>query len=245
MAGQVESALGFEYRGSIRVELAATDAEFRRLVPSAPDWAAAVAKPRQSMLAVRLSVTGPETGQDVASVLRHELVHLMLPERLGGFDRVPLWFEEGLAQVLGAPILGTGLAHLKVAEAAGRLPSLASLTVRFPPERSKAALAYSQSESVVRYLIERHGLDELLELLDRTRRTGSFEEALSATYGLTPGELASEWRKWLRGTGRPWWLEMILSRFVPFLLFAASLLVIIGFLRARRRQRDTYESLPE
>jgi len=245
LAAQVEGAMGFSYTGRIRVELAATDAEFRRRAPRAPEWAAAIARPRASTLVVRLPATGPRTGTDVTSVLRHELVHLFLPQRVGGFDRVPLWFEEGLAQVLGARILAVDLAQLKMAGAAGRLFTLSSLTNRFPEDRSMAGLAYAQSESLVNLLIERGGVDRLRGLLDRIRETGNFEQSLREIYRRSTAELEAEWIALIRHEGRPWWLEAILANLVPFLLFVSSLLAIAAYVRVRRRRRETYESLPE
>jgi len=245
LAGQVETALGFRYEGAIRVELAATDADFRRRAPRAPGWAAAIARPRAATLVVRLPATGPRTGSDITSVLRHELVHLFLPARLGGFDRVPLWFEEGLAQVLGARILPLSMARLKMAGASGRLFTLSSLRNRFPDDPNAAGLAYAQSESLLNHLLERGGIERLRGMLDRIRETGSFDRALGDAYGLTTEELEADWVAWIRDEGRPWWLEAILASFIPFLLFTASLLAIVGWLRARRRRKETYESLPE
>ncbi|MEN8148462.1 MAG: hypothetical protein ABFS86_01490 [Planctomycetota bacterium] len=245
LAGQVERAMGFTYDGAIRVELAPTDADFRRRAPRAPAWAAAIARPRAATLVVRLPATGPATGTDVTSVLRHELVHLMLPQRLGGHERVPLWFEEGLCQVLGARILPVSTARLKMAAAAGRLFPFSALSRQFPDGRAPASLAYAQSESVVERLVATGGIERLRVLLDRIEETGSFEGALADVYGVTTGELEAAWRTWLLEKGRPWWLEAILSNLVAVLLFTASILVILAWLRARRRGRETYESLPE
>jgi hypothetical protein len=245
LVSQVETAMGFTFQGPIRVELAATDAEFRRRAPRAPAWAAAIARPRAATLVVRLPATGPRTGTDVTSVLRHELVHLFLPQRVGGFDRVPLWFEEGLAQVFGARILPVDLARLKMAGAAGRLFTLSSITNRFPEDRSAAALAYTQSESLLNYLVDRGGIDRLRGMLDRIRETGDFERSLRDVYWLDTAELEAEWIASIREGGRPWWLETILANLLPFLFFVASLLAIAAWIRARRRRRETYESLPE
>jgi len=245
LAGQVERALGFSYAGAIRLELAGTDEDFRRRVPRAPEWAAAVARPRAATLVVRLPATGPATGTDVASVLRHELVHLLLPHRIGGHERVPLWFEEGLCQVLGARILPVSLARLKMAAAAGRLFSLASLSRQFPEGQAPASLAYAQSESVVERLVADGGIDRLHALLDRIRDTGDFDRALADVYGTSVGRLEADWRAWVREEGRPWWLEVLLANLVPVLLFTASVLAILAWWRVRRRGRETYESLPE
>jgi hypothetical protein len=242
---QVDRALGFEYEGAIRVRLARTDAEFREAAGDPPEWAAAIARPRDSLLVVRMTAVGPRTGTDVSGILRHELVHLLLPARVGGFRRVPLWFEEGLAQVLGARILRVSDARLEMAAAAGRLLPLEALEETFPRGRSTAGMAYAQSESVVRMLIDEGGIESIHLLLDRTRDSGSFTDALSDTFDVTVADLEADWRKWLDRDGRPWWIDVLLANWWTFLFFSASLLVIVAWARARRKKQDTYESLPE
>lgn len=243
LLSQVESALGFRYRGQVLVHLARTDEEFRREVGNRPDWVVAVARPGRSALWVRLPAVGPGRGLDISSVLRHELVHVVLPQRLGG-ARVPLWFEEGLAQVLGGRVNRSDLDRLPVAAASDRLIPLAEISRSFPRDGDGAALAYAQGESVVTYLMTDPTGPGLVALLDDVRDTGSFEAGLELWGGKTPAELEEEWRDWLESS-EPWWVPLLLSAFIPLLFFAVSVLAAVGYFVIRRRRRRDYEALPE
>jgi hypothetical protein len=240
---QVQRELGDSTGPSgILVVLATSDEQFREDAGRPPEWAAAVALPGRATLVVRLSALGPATGTDAASVLRHELVHLLLPYRIGRGTRVPLWFEEGLAQLLGGRLFRVDEQTLPLTAAAGRLLPLSSLEGVFPPDANGAALAYSEGESAVRFLLTR---GDLGRFLDMVRDTGDFDAALRRVCGIDPAKLESEWERWIREEAEPWWMTILSVATIPFLLFVASLLVILAFLRVRRRNRALYDSLPE
>jgi hypothetical protein len=239
LLAEVERGLGFTFEGDILVKLARDDAEFAELAGPKPPWVVAVARPAARTLVVRLSAVGAARATDVSGVLRHELVHLLLPQRIGG-ARVPLWFEEGLAQVLGGRINRADRDLVPTAAATGRLIPLADLARRFPEEGSRAALAYAQGESAATWLIETYGLPDLL---DRVRVRGSLEAALRQDFGTSFADVEEAWRGTLRERG--WWLPLLGRYAIPLLLFIASLLVIVGFLKARRRGRRIYDDLPD
>lgn len=238
---QVERALGAREPRTVRVLLAKNEEEFRRTAGRPPEWAAAVALPDAGTLVVRLDAIGPARGTDASGVLRHELVHLLLPGRVGGVD-VPLWFEEGLAQVVGGRLLRIDREMLPVTAAAGRLLPLRSLTRRFPVDATAAALAYAEGESAVSFLLEQ---TDLPSFLDRIRDRGSFDAALATVDGLDADSFEAKWREWLGEEGDPWWMTILGAATIPFLLFVASLLVIGAWLKVRARSRRIYDSLPE
>jgi hypothetical protein len=245
LVGEVERALGFEYGGELTARLARNAAEFHRIVGPKPEWVAAVGIPRDATLVVRLSAVGPERGLALDAVLRHELVHVLLPPRLAWRARLPLWFEEGLAQLVGGRINRSDLARLPIAAAAGTLIPLDELRNSFPTDRSRAALAYAEGESVVELFLSRHGMAGLHRLLDDMTQTGSFEASLQGSFGTSAERLEDEWKVWLAEEEEPWWLAILRGAFVPFLFFVVSLLAIVAFVRLRRRRREEYAELPE
>lgn len=242
---EVRRDLGSPEPGEIEVELAATNRQFQEWSGGAPSWAAAVALPQKATLVVRLPALGPLTGTDATSVLRHELVHLLLPRRIGWGVHLPRWFEEGLAQVVGGRLFRLDLELLPATKATGGLFPLAALDDHFPREASGASLAYAEGESAVRFLLSKGGRSTFSRFLDRIRDTRSFDAALLGVYGYTPKRLDRAWQKWLSEKSQPWWLTILSAATIPFVLFVASLLVIGAWLRARRRSRGIYESLPE
>ena len=64
--------------------------------PTAPEWGAALAFPESRRIVMQGRSAGSDAG-DPQEVLRHELAHLALHERLG--DLPPRWFDEGYASV--------------------------------------------------------------------------------------------------------------------------------------------------
>lgn len=241
---EVQAVLGFTFDGDLTARLARNRNEFRRMVGERPDWVAAVGIPREATLVVRLTAVGANRGLALRAVLKHELVHVLLPPRLGWRARLPLWFEEGLAQTVGGRINRSDLDRLPIAAAAGTLIPLADLEDDFPEGRSAAALAYAQGESVVRLFVHRHGFKGLRRLLDSMKSTGSFEESLKRDFGSSTKRLEGEWKAWLEQEEDPWWLAILRSAFLPFLFFVASLLVVVAFLRMRGKRRQEYEELP-
>ncbi|MHC4861611.1 MAG: peptidase MA family metallohydrolase [Planctomycetota bacterium] len=241
----VERGLGFTFDGVVIVRLARTESEFRRLAGERGDWVVAVARPSEGVLVVRLPAVGAARGTDVSSVLRHELVHLLLPARLDRRARLPLWFEEGLAQVIGGRVNRSDAAQVAVAEDLGALIPLEELERSFPVRGAVASLAYAQGESVVAFIVDAYGRAGLHRLLTAVRDTGSLDAALRRVHGFGVRDLERRWKEWLAEEEDPWWFVLLTGSTITILLFVASLLVVAAFLRARRRARATYESLPE
>jgi hypothetical protein len=239
LLAEVEGALGFIFDGEIRVRLASTDEEFRRLGLDPPPWSAAVAIPADFSLVVRLSAMGPPAVTDISSAIRHELTHLLLPVRLRG-ARVPLWFEEGLAQIVGGRVFRTDLDLVPAAAARGGLIPFPDIARSFPTEGGRAALAYAQSESFAAFIMKGPGV---VPLLDAVAAHGSLHAGLAKGFGEDLDSLETAWRATLARGG--WWLGPLAGALIPLLLFACSVLVFLAFLRARRRKRRTYEALPE
>ncbi len=236
---EVETRLGQESGRVILVQLARTDREFEELAGTLPEWVAAVAMPGSSTLVVRLSAMHPERGTGLSPILRHELVHLILPERLRG-ARVPQWFEEGLAQVVGGRLNRTDLDRVYMAAAMSRLIPFAEIEERFPRDGDRAALAYAQGESMVAFLIEEYGLARLLTAVEKR---GSFHGAISLELSGDMKLITARWKESLKE--RPWWLVILSGAFLPLLFFVAALLAVAAIIRSRLVGRKVYKSLPD
>jgi hypothetical protein len=99
-------------------------------------------------------------------VLRHEYVHALLHDRMGGrLGAVPTWLNEGLAmQLAGDPWPDLD----KVIHGQVTLINLISLEgpwMGFPP--NVATVAYLEGNSATAYMIDRYGMDKVREILDR------------------------------------------------------------------------------
>lgn len=72
---------------------------------------------------------------------------------------------------------------------------LRSLSGAFPAHDTEASLAYSQSYSVVAFLLERYGPEKLQELILALAEGVSTDEALESVYGMNTDGLEMAWRE--------------------------------------------------
>jgi hypothetical protein len=215
-------------RGTI--VLVRTPEEWHRLTGGrAPDWGAGVAIPARREILLPVFSRGFRES-DPATVLRHELAHLALHAYLPA--PIPRWFDEGYATWVSGGFDQSAAWQLRLALFLGRAPPLDSLRLSWPQEAAEARLAYLLSASAVHHLATRAPVGAFEGLLRAWRRTGSFEEALRASHGMTSGQLEREWQRAVRR--RYGWL-LALSQ-VGVFWFAVAVLVIV--LRGVRRRRD-------
>jgi hypothetical protein len=109
------------------------------------------------------------------------------------------------------------------------------LSLDFPADRASAEAADLLSASAVVYLTEESGDRGLALLLERWRAGGSFEDALTSTYGVTPGRLEGDWRRWVKA--RYGWLLVLTHSVVAWTVLGLVLLIATAGRRRWRRER--------
>lgn len=168
-------------------------------------------------------------GTPLRGVVRHELVHELLDQRVGAHGRrVPRWFHEGLAQLLaGDTYLGAREEDLAFAALAGRLRNFVELAGDFPTDVASLREAYAQSYSYVSWLARDHGVRELVDVAAAVDDVTAFEPALAHATGRSTAWLEERWRDYvLHGSGAPWRLafdncfSVLLLLFLPILVLA-------------------------
>jgi hypothetical protein len=128
--------------------------------------------------------------------IRHELAHLVI----GQFGRScvggsrPNWLEEGLAVYAEGPPSERVRQDIRAGIEENRFEPLRSLTGSFPAHDSQATIAYSQSYSIVNYLLETYGPAQMQALLLELAAGNGYDAALEAVYGLNTDELEMAWR---------------------------------------------------
>ena len=222
----------------ITVYLAPDERRFDSLtVGRAPEWSAGVAVPASHIIVIP-AYPGRTAPHELHRVLRHELAHVALHRHLSS-SRIPRWFDEGYARwAAGEWGRDTGW-KLRLAFALNRAPSLDSLTLSWPVARVDAEIAYQLATSAVAYLIEQSGEHGLRLFLENWRASGSFQQALWGTYGLTPGQLELHWSRWVQ---RRYGWALLLSNYLIFWFLAALLLLALFGLR-RKRDDERYRLL--
>ena len=190
--------------------------------------------------AIHLDATGFFSSAKL--VLAHEITHVLLAQALGEeAHQLPRWVNEGIAQYESAE---RGLLdELRVAEAisSGRALALERLDQALSGSQQEISLAYLQSASLIRFLVDSYGRDVLARLLGQLKHTDSFAQAIKQTTGDRLDEIEARWRA---ATVRRWrWVGLLLSPTFPLLLMA--LLLLIAMLRFWRLRRKRWEQLGE
>jgi hypothetical protein len=158
-----------------------------------PSWTGGQAYPINDIVILGVSEQDLDWGKD--SIV-HELTHVLVGHlTFSCLGEVPTWLNEGLAVYSEGELDPFSQQQLEDAIANDTLLSLRSLSGGFSEIRDKATLSYSQSYSVVKYLIEAHGQEKMNSLLAALRDGATIDDALREIYGFNVEGLEAEWRQ--------------------------------------------------
>jgi hypothetical protein len=227
-------ALPEGFPSGVRVFLPPTEEVFDSLTGGTiPEWGAGVASPSQSAIILPAPGSARTLGWSEARVLRHEWAHLGLHQFLDGL-RIPRWFDEGYAEWASGGWSPTEGWRLRVAFALGQAPPLDSLALGWPRDEASARLAYLLSATAVEYLVQESGVRGLQFFLRRWREDGDFSAGMREVYGLTPGQLEEDWKRYVRR--RYGWMFVISHSAVFWISLAVALLLLVRIRRGRNRE---------
>lgn len=233
--------LGARIPAELDIRIARNPTEMQQLAPSGvplPGYAEGIAFPKQGL--VLLTLTAPRTWlrPDMRRVLTHELSHVAL-ERAAGGTPVPRWFTEGVAVYQAGESSLTRVRTLWEGTLQGRLLPLEQLSRAFPLRHGDVDLAYAQSADFVSFMLG--GADErarFRDLLTQLSRGVAFEEAVKTAYHVPLGYMEREWRTALtQRYGR--WPALLMG--LTFVWAVGAILLLVGYVRARRKHARTLE----
>jgi len=126
-------------------------------------------------------------------LLRHEYVHLAVNRITDG--NCPIWFYEGLSEYIAQDMFEHEREILKKAVQRGEYFSIAQLGEFFqnPTDSSRRQLAYLEAGSIVGFVVNNYGLEQLRQLLKHLRDGLSIEEAIMAILEVNIARLESMW----------------------------------------------------
>ncbi len=135
-----------------------------------------------------------------ALVIRHEVLHaVFLQHTENAFNSPPRWLTEGFSLFLsGDEIPPENIDFLRQLDSEGQLFSLRSLNADFPSTDRELAIAYLESYSALRYIIEEFGTQKLKTLLAAISEGNATDDAFVQALGVTVGELDQRWREALQ-----------------------------------------------
>lgn len=178
-------------------------------------------------------------------VIGHEVAHIFLNYLLGPYvGDLPLWMNEGLAQVMGGANADVSEARVTDAVVNSRLIPLRELTIRFP-EGEAGGLAYAEAHSAVEALLVEGGWAKMRALMAQLKAAKTFDAAMHDVYGMSASDWEGRWRRQALFNARFATWARIAEWVVPFAMFAALTWGIITVRRHKIKQIIEEEPLVE
>lgn len=167
-----------------------------------PSWAKGGAIFRDPRLfKMRSIVTFKQEEDFLDGVLPHEISHLILRDFIGFNKKIPIWFDEGVAQLHEKKkkiIANRLMKELIKQEKYIPLNQLINLDIRTEKNPGKASLFYAQSVSVVDFLIKKYGNRKFQQLCQFLRDGRAFKGALQGSYHSIFNSIEDLEKKWIR-----------------------------------------------
>jgi hypothetical protein len=224
-------------RQRVLLAIAPDAAHFRAWAGTgAPEWGAALAFPESRRIIMQGRTAGSDAG-DPQEVLRHELAHLALHERLG--DRPPRWFDEGYASVAAREWRRDDVLAANVALALRGPPSLDQLEESFSGGAVAAQSAYALSYRAVTELASLDPERGLTLFFDYWTKSPSLDVAVRRAFGMTLTGFETEFQTRTRRR----YGGLALFADLSLLLLVLSVLMLPFFIARRLRDRRRLKAL--
>jgi hypothetical protein len=192
---RLEEEMGIELQSDVNLWIYGDSEDMREAVIYIQEWAGGVAFTEYNTILIGVPPAIAESWG--RPTVRHELAHLVV-EQFGrscvGGDR-PTWLEEGLAVYAEGPPAANVLEDIGNAIENNSFEPVRSLNGAFPAHGEAAGIAYSQSYSLVAYLLETYGQEEMQALIQALAAGAGYDQALETVYGFNADGLEVEWRR--------------------------------------------------
>ncbi len=189
---RLEADAGIRLESRVDIYIYANTFDLRQAILYEPSWTGGVAFPENGIVIIGIAPNQLEWGLDT---IVHELSHVVIGAvTFSCLGDLPTWLSEGLAVYSEGDLDPASQAQLDRAIRNDTLLSVRSLSGPFSEVPDRAYLSYSQSYSIVRFLIETYGQEKMNALLATLRDGQSLDAALLQTYGFDVDGLEREWR---------------------------------------------------
>lgn len=240
---ELEQALGWPVRFTPEVVLVAESGKFRQMT-GRPE-VVALAVPSRNLILIDLTALRSHPF-DLASSLKHEMCHLLLHDRIPK-KRLPRWLDEGVAQWVSGGLSEIRLPRkrslLDQALLSRRTIPLEHLSAGFRKDGRTLLLVYEQSLSLIRFVVDRFGVNTLTALLNSLAGGTSLDRALAEHCSLTPDALEQAWLEDLKD--KMAWTAVLIGHLYELLFFTAAAVLVIGFVRHVRKKRAAMQALDD
>jgi hypothetical protein len=182
----------------IKIYIYTSSEDMQEATLFAPGWSGGRAFPWNSAIIIGVAPSNLNWGLDT---MAHELAHVIIGHyTFSCVDSSPTWITEGLAMVTEGDLDPYYQNLLQDAVDDNTLLSVREVGQIFSADPDLASLSYAESFSLVTYLLEAHGDESMLQLLDHFKQGESEDRALEEVYGVDRDGLEILWRDWLAAT---------------------------------------------
>ncbi|MBT4510767.1 MAG: hypothetical protein HOC20_00965 [Chloroflexi bacterium] len=179
----------------IQIFVYADTDEFQSAVLFLQEWTGGVAFTQYNIIVYGIRPDQLDWGK---RTLAHEITHILVEEAtFGPFGDLPTWLNEGLAEYAEGEMSEHYKDVLATAIINDELISVTSLCSGFPANPDKATLAYTQSSSLVTYLVETYGWEKMRGLLEIFKDGSTYDNALEEVYSFNIKGLEDEWKAYI------------------------------------------------
>ena len=188
-----ETQSGLKAEAPINIYIYADTNDLQDAILYEPSWTGGQAFPDQDIVILGISPSDLDWGRDA---IVHELTHVLVGHQtFSCLGDVPTWLNEGLAVYSEGELEPASQRQLEDAIRSDTLLTVRSLSGGFSEVADKANLAYTQSYSLTKFLIESYGQEKMTALLLSLRDGLSIDSALLQTYGFDIDGLEDAWRQ--------------------------------------------------
>lgn len=232
---KVTGDLGYSPGRKITIWLFESKKDFKQAA-EAPiqDWAAGYAYPLQARVVVRDPPAGNDRKINRSRLIKHEITHVIFGLYLGqNLKNVPRWLNEGIAMYAAEEWSYSHYWTMLIGVLGNSLIPLYDLSDDFPQIESQARMAYTQSCSIVTFMIDKYGIESLRKCISLLSKGQGMDEALANTMGID-----SYWmeRKWLRDLRKKYkWLSLA-GNWITLWGFV-TLMVLVAYFWIKLRNR--------
>jgi hypothetical protein len=188
----ISQTLGLQIDSPIDLYIYASNQAMREAVLFEPDWAGGLAYPRSNIIIIGVAPAEEAWGRSVEA---HEITHILVGQyAFSCMSTRSTWLDEGLAMVVEGGLTPGEKRRLENARRSDSLISLRNLDQSLFADEYTVELAYSESYSLVDFLITDYGSADMLALVRALHGGASLDSALDSVYGFDAGGLENAWR---------------------------------------------------
>lgn len=190
---RLENDAGLQPDKPIHLYIYGNTEDMRDAILYEPGWTGGLAFPEHDIVIIGISQSEIDWGR---TTIVHELTHVLVGHlTFSCLGDVPTWLNEGLAVYSEGELDSASATQLSEAISNDELLTVRSLSGGFSEVPSRAYLSYSQSYSIVKFLIETYGQGQMNSLLISLRDGTTIDDALMKVYGYDVEGLEAAWRE--------------------------------------------------